>query len=163
MNLRTIAIFLSLLVSSCGYHLAGQGRGSIPEDVNELALIAVGDAAQEILPVMRNQLLSNSLDIAPVVAGESDAEFRLDDVSEDFSPVSFDASGVAVTYRLSLSGRVSLWRGGNIIWESSSIHKQGDVYVVGDPASTEALKKRLKKDLQKQWVREAWRALTSGF
>jgi len=158
-----IAVCACLLLTGCGYHLAGQGRGAIPEDVYALALIGVGEEARQMLPILRDTLLRHAPDIAPVGAGESDAELRLRDVREAFVPIEFDASGVAVTYRLSLDGRISLWRGGKAIWESHGIHVQGDVYVVGDPASTEALRARMRRDLQQKWVREAWRALTSGF
>jgi len=152
-----------LLLAGCGYHLAGQGRGAIPEDVHVLALIATSEDARQVLPVLRDTLLRSAQGITPVVDSESDAELRLQDVQETFTPIEFDASGVAVTYRQSLDGRISLWRGGKAIWKSGGIHVQGDVYVVGDPASTEALRERMRRDLQEKWVREAWRALTSGF
>ncbi len=158
-----VVVCLSLLLAGCGYHLAGQGRGAIPEDVHAVALIATSEDARQLLPVLRNKLLGSARDIVPVGPGEADTELRLQRIRETFTPIEFDASGVAVTYRLGLTGSLSLWRGDKAIWESGSIHTQGDVYVVGDPASTEALRARMRQDLQKKWVQEAWRALTSGF
>jgi len=163
MNMKALVLFLSLLVSSCGYHLAGQGRGAVPEDVHSIAVIAAGEQARELLPAMQRLVRDKEDNFTLAEADESDAQLNLEGVSEAFNPIAFDASGVAVTYRLTLSGSLSLWQKGEKIWESGAISTDGDVFVVGDPASTEALRKRLKQDLQKQWVRDAWRALSSGF
>ena len=163
MNVKALVIFLSLLASSCGYHLAGQGRGAVPEDVHSLAVIAVGEEARQLLSAMQGLVRDRGEDFSLAEADESDAQLHLEGVNEAFNPIAFDVSGVAVTYRLTLSGNLSLWQKGAKIWNSGSISAGGDVFVVGDPASTEALRKRLKQDLQKQWVRDAWRALSSGF
>jgi len=163
MSLRPVAFAACLLLAGCGYHLAGQGRGVVPEDVHSVGLVAVGKAAQELLPAMRRQIQGRSGYYALAEPSEADAEFRLDGVTESYTPTAFDTSGVAVTYSLTLSGSLSLWQKGAKIWDSGTISASGDVYVLGDPASTEALRRRLKQDLQKQWVRDVFRALSSYF
>ena len=163
MSMKVLVVLLSLLVSSCGYHLAGQGRGVVPDDVRSIAVIAIGEQARELLPAMQRLVRDRKEDFSLAEADASDAQLHLEGVNETFSPIAFDASGVAVTYQLTLSGSLSLWQKGEKIWDSGAVSVNGDVFVVGDPASTEALRKRLKQDLQKQWVRNAWRALSSGF
>ncbi len=163
MSMKALAIFLSLLASSCGYHLAGQGRGAVPDDVHSIAVIAVGEEARQLLPAMQRLVRDREEEFTLAEADESDAQLHLESVNESFNPIAFNVSGVAVTYRLTLSGNLSLWQKGAKIWDSGTISTDGDVFVVGDPASTEALRQRLKQDLQKQWVRDAWRALSSGF
>jgi len=157
------AIFcLTFVLNGCGYRLAGQGRGSVPEDVSIVKVTGADASARSILPAWRNYVSDHAKGFV-VGKDHADAELRLGAISESFNPVSYDASGVAITYRLSRSGSISLWRKDVRIWSSGTISVQGDVYAVGGPTSIEASRARLRRDLDRQWIREAWLKLASGF
>jgi len=144
-------------LNGCGYHLAGQGRGAVPEDVSIMKVTGTDPSARAILPAWRRYVSDHAKGF---VVGEdhADAELRLGAISESFNPVSYDASD-----RLSHSGSISLWRKDVRIWSSGTISVQGDVYAVGGPTSIEASRTRLSRDLDRQWIREAWLKLSSGF
>jgi len=156
------ALCLTLALNACGYHLAGQGRGVMPEDVSIVNVIGTDVSAHDILPAWRRYVSDHARGFM-VGEDNADAELRVGAISETFSPVSFDASGVAITYRLSRSGSISLWRKDVRVWSSGAISVQGDVYAVGGPTSIEASRTRLRRDLDRQWIREAWLKLSSGF
>jgi len=155
-------LMLGLALGGCGYHLAGHGRGVMPEDVQIVKVTGVKGSGHDLLPAFRRYVSDHAKDF---VVGEkgADAELRMSAISESFAPVTFDASGIAVSYRLSRSGSISLWRKNVRIWGSGSISVQGVVYAVGGPTSIEASKDRLRRDLDRQWIREAWMSLSSGF
>jgi len=153
---------LTLVLGACGYHLAGQGRGAVPEDVSIVNVTGTDASARAILSAWRRYVSDHAKGFV-VGADNADAELRLGAISESFNPVSFDASGIAITYRLSRSGSISLWRKGVRIWSSGAISVQGDVYAVGGPTSIDASRARLRRDLDRQWIREAWLKLSSGF
>ncbi|MDQ6958776.1 MAG: hypothetical protein Q9M24_06650 [Mariprofundaceae bacterium] len=156
------ALCLTLALNGCGYHLAGQGRGVVPEDVSIVNVTGTDASARTILPAWRRYVGDHAKGFV-VGADHADAELRLGAISESFNPVSYDVSGVAITYRLSRSGSISLWRKNVRIWSSGAISVQGDVYAVGGPTSIEASRARLRRDLDRQWMREAWLKLVSGF
>ncbi len=151
----------AVLLASCGYHLAGHGRGAVPEDVRA---VAITGADVRLANELKRQARSNARDWAVTDdAGAADAELRLGDVREQFVPVGYDANGVAVNYRLTLTGSLSLWRNGKQLWRSGPIAVSDEVYAVGGPASIDASRARVRRDLTRQWLREAWQRLTSGF
>ncbi len=152
-----------MFLSSCGYHLADQSGGAIPEDVHSLAIIAVGEAAKPMVQVMHRYLIGKEKQYDVVQIAGADAELRLGRFAESFSPVGFDAAGIAIAYNSFLSGELSLWRAGKRLWSSGMIQVQGDVFAEGGPASIDASRERARDDLRRQWVREAWQRLSSGF
>jgi len=157
-----IVLCLVLALNNCGYHLAGQGRGSVPDDVSIVNVTGANESTHNLLSAWRRYVSDHARGF---IVGEdnADAELRLSAISESFAPASFDASGVAVSYRFSRSGSISLWRKDVRIWSSGTISVQGDVFAVGGPSSIEASKTRLRRDLDRQWIREAWVKLSSGF
>ncbi len=156
------AFCLVLALNNCGYHLAGHGRGVVPDDVNIVNVTGVDASAHNFLDAWR-RYVSDHANGFVVGKDHADAELRLGVFSESFSPVAFDAAGIATTYRLSRSGSLGLWRKGVRIWSSGVISVQGDVYAVGGPTSIEASRTRLRHDLNRQWMSEAWMKLSSGF
>jgi len=156
------AVCLALALNHCGYHLAGQGRGVMPDDVSIVKIAGTSEVDANLLSAWRRYVSDHARGF---VVGEdnADAELRMGAISESFTPASFDASGVAVSYRFSRSGSISLWRKNVRIWSSGSISVQGDVFAVGGPSSIDASKSRLRRDLDRQWIREAWIKLSSGF
>jgi len=158
------------LLSGCGYHLAGsgEGEGAVPDDVQTLSLQAAGAEAQQLLPLLRRQIERGAsgyalVDNDTVVAAESHARLMLQSVSEHFVPSAYDATGVALQYRLTLTVTLQLYRQGALIWSSGAMRVSGDVYVSGGPASIEASRQRLLRELRSEWARQAWSRLRSGF
>jgi len=156
------AFCLPLALNNCGYHLAGHDRGVMPTDVSIVRVTGVDESTRNLLSAWRRYVSDHARGF---VVGEdgADAELRLGAISESFTPASFDASGIAVSYQFSRSGSISIWRKDVRIWSSGAISVQGDVFAVGGPSSIEASKTRLRRDLDRQWIREAWLKLSSGF
>lgn len=161
MRFGPLAFLTAVFLVSCGYHLAGQSAGAIPKDVHSLAIVAEGEDAQPMIPVFHRHLLIKGRGYQ--VVEHADAELRIGRVRESFRPVAFDVTGIAIAYNYILSGELTLWRAGKRVWSSGLIQVQGDVFAEGGPVSIEASRERVTEDLRKQWAREAWSRLSSGF
>jgi len=162
--MRWFASFALALVGGCGYHLAGSSTGPLPEDVHSVAIVAVGDEAGEAVWELRRQLELRTPSIVWVGNGEeAQAELRVGPLLFHYQPVAYDATGVATTFRATLSGDLSVWRDGARTWDTGSIRIQEDVYAVGSPVSIEALKARVIESLYRRWNDEAVSRFVSGF
>lgn len=168
--MRRIFWLLPLLLIGCGYHLvgSGDGGGAVPQDVTTLSLQAQGPVAADMLPLLRRRISRarttyRLVDNNTVVAVDTHARLFLQDVTEHFVPSAYDATGVAVQYQMTLTGTLQLYRKGETIWNSGPINASGSVYVSGGPASIEASRQQLEGQLQREWVRQAWGRLRSGF
>ena len=156
-----------MLLTSCGYHLVGHGDGMkvIPADVRTLSIVGSGETEQ-LLASLRQRLKSDSYSLIEhddVADQEHHATLRLHVSPAAYSPSAYDAAGVAIQYTMLLSGSLQLDQKGEILWQSGTIQRQGDVYVAGDPSSIEASRERLLRDLRKQWLQDAIGRLRSGF
>ncbi len=158
-----------LMLSGCGYHLVGHGdsSGAIPEDVVSVSVESPALFASGLVSALKRQLDGSDRYkvIAPedVVDESTHAVIRVEQVSEQFVPSAYDASGIATQYRLTLRGRVVLYREGRRVWESGSISKAGDVFVAGGPSGIEASRRRIREDIEKEWVYAAVSRINSGF
>ena len=161
---RSFLILMALLLSSCGYHLAGGPPGALPEDVRLLAIIPVGDEADMLARTIRRELELRAGDVVLVKAGENaQAELRIGPLSSTYRPAAYDEQGIATAFRATLSGNLSLWRDGTSIWNTGDIFMQEDVFAVGGPASIEASKERVLESLRSRWSSEAIQRFASGF
>jgi len=150
-----------LMLGSCGYHLVGHGdgTGAIPADVHSVMLVG-SSASRPYLPLLRDRLQRGGYTVG---ATQGEVTLRVAHQPERFVPSAYDRSGVATQYRLIVSGSVELEQGGRTIWRSGNISLQDDVYVTAGLASIEASHRRLADDLHKEWVRQVWSRLRSGF
>ncbi|PJA33504.1 MAG: adenosylmethionine-8-amino-7-oxononanoate aminotransferase [Zetaproteobacteria bacterium CG_4_9_14_3_um_filter_53_7] len=165
--LLTGLALLLLSLSGCGYHLVGHGSGAgaIPADVKTVTIAVNGDS-QKVLSLLRQRLTSEAYaltDAADAIDEGTHAILRVNIAPLMFVPSAYDISGMATQYRMTYSGSLSVQRSGQNIWQSGNISQQGDVYESGGPASTEASKERLLRDLRQQWVTDALGRLRSGF
>jgi len=156
-----------MLLTSCGYHLVGHGDGTdvIPADVRTLSIVGSGEAHQLLSP-LRQRLSSESFSLIAhddIADEEHHATLRLHLSPPAYNPSAYDAAGVAIQYTMVVSGSLQVDRRGEIIWQSGTIQRQGDVFVTGDPTSIEASRERLLRDLRKQWLQDAIGRLRSGF
>jgi len=167
-----MAVLLALALHGCGYHLVGHGdssSGAIPADVKLLSL--AGNAQPAILLALRQRLHSDRYAIvdsngieANKTANEATfAMLHINTAPLQFTPSTFDAAGLATQYRMIISGSLLLERQGETIWQSGTIQRQGDVFVSAEPTSIDASRKRLLRDLRKQWVSDAVGRIRSGF
>ncbi len=163
------ALLITLVLSGCGYHLAGQGAGAVPERIEAVRLLPVGGNAESMVSRLLQKLAQQDVHYA-VYAAKAEipetarmAELRVENVSENFVPVAYDASGIAIQYQLTFSGSLTLVESGKVIWRSGAIMVQGEVYSGGDPLSLEASRARVTTDLSEQWLNEAILKLGSGF
>jgi hypothetical protein len=88
---------------------------------------------------------------------------RLEQAQEIFSPIGFDASGLAVQYRLSISATLRMYQENSLIWQAHGILVSADVFAGDDPSVIESERTRLTKQLQTSWARAALARLQSGF
>jgi outer membrane lipopolysaccharide assembly protein LptE/RlpB len=165
--MKYILLPVLMLLTSCGYHLVGQGGGVgvVPADVRTLSIVDSG-GAQQMLSPLRQRLSSESFSLIEhdnIADEEHHARLRLQISPVAFNPSAYDVAGVAIQYRMVLSGSLRLDRGGKVIWQSGTIQRWGDVFVAGDPTSIEASRERLLRDLRKQWLQDAIGRLRSGF
>lgn len=168
-RLRFIAVVQSLLfsLSACGYHLVGHGdgEGAIASDVKTVSIIVAGDS-RKMLPLIRQKLAGASFKLVgqeKVADLNSHANLHVRISPLVFVPSAYDLTGIATQYRMVYSGSLSVQRQGKTDWQSGVIQQQGDVYVTGGPASIQASRERLRRDLRKQWLADALGRLRSGF
>ncbi|MDQ6996154.1 MAG: adenosylmethionine-8-amino-7-oxononanoate aminotransferase [Mariprofundus sp.] len=156
-----------LALNACAYHLVGHGggdSGAIPADVQTLSIS--GNAEATLLSRLRQRLHSEQYVI--VEPGSTTdplhhASVRINMTRLVFTPSTFDINGVATQYRMILGGSILIEHNNKTVWQSGLIQRQGDVFVTGGPASIESSKKRLQKDLRKQWISDAVGRMRSGF
>lgn len=164
--LNGMMLFL-LSLSSCGYHLVGHGgdAGAIPADVKTVNIVVQGDS-QSLLSSFRQALASESFaltDSDDVEDAASHAVLRVTVMPLVFVPSAYDIAGVATQYRMTYSGSLLVQRDSELLWQSGRVQRAGNVYVSGGPASIEASRERLLRDLRQQWFTDALGRLRSGF
>lgn len=157
------------MLSGCGYHLAGQegGKGAIPEDVVTVSVYAKERLAQSLSAGLKRQLELNSgyrvVEEKEKVDQQTHADISIEKFSETFASSAYDQTGIASQYRMTIRAKVTIYRDGKIVWDSGMLSVSGDVFVAGGPAGTESSRERLRRDLQKQWIRDASDRINSGF
>ncbi len=162
---------LVLILTSCGYHLVGQGESAvIPEGVTSASLEAAPNAlGKTLLADLRVQWLQReSLPSLESGGGQHHVVLRIENPSEAFTPVSFDASGLAIQYRLSVSGSLNMYQNNSLIWQSGAVSASADIFgdasaLTNNPASIEAEREALKEQMYQQWAQDALARLQSGF
>jgi len=165
----TLPVMFAMALSSCGYHLVGHGddAGSIPEDVTTISVQATGKTAKTFLFDLKHQLERSDrfkvVDADNVIDEASHAVIRIEQASESFVPSTYDQSGIATQYRMTIRGNIRLYRAGSLIWQSGLISRSGDVFVTGGPTGLEASRKRILDDLRSEWILAAWSRIGSGF
>ncbi|MDQ6979849.1 MAG: hypothetical protein Q9M46_00060 [Ghiorsea sp.] len=158
---------LALILTSCGYHLVGQGESNvIPSEVQtawlESGKSAKGQALRMELEVLwqGNKHLPSLDHVKP---NKTHVTVRIEQVSENFIPIGFDAAGLAVQYRLSISATLRMYQESSLIWQANNILVSADVFAGDDPSVIESERARLTKQLQTSWARAALARLQSGF
>jgi outer membrane lipopolysaccharide assembly protein LptE/RlpB len=157
-------VLICLMLSSCGYHLMGMGRGVVPADVEVVRVVGAGSNERFMsswLTYLRDNASYNV--IAAASDQEADAELHIGRLAESLAPITYDASGIVTVDRMTLSGDVSLWQNDENIWSSGAISVYEDIDVTGSPTAIESAKTRIRSDLETQWIRQAWLKLSSGF
>lgn len=159
-----LACTLVLLLSSCGYHLMGMGRGVVPADVQVVRILDEGNDARFVSGMQQFVRDHASYEVVSATSEKkADAELHISRLDESLVPVTYDATGIVSVDRLTLSGELSLWRDGERIWHSGTIAAYEDVDVSGGPTAIESAKTRIRSDVETQWMRQAWLKLSSGF
>jgi len=150
------------LCSACSYHIVGQNRGVIPESVQSVSLHASSQAALQMQPQLLRYFSERSHDYQ-WVEDNAQAQMQFLTFQEIFVPIAYDISGIATSYRLTLRGSLELWHEERALWRSGNIQVQDDVFVLGGPANVDASRQRVRDELERQWMIEAWLRVSSGF
>ncbi|MDQ7004845.1 MAG: hypothetical protein Q9N67_08010 [Ghiorsea sp.] len=166
-------LVVTLMLTSCGYHLVGQGKSNvIPEGVESASLTSQGAQQDKALLAELRQawMQRDALPSLNVEAAEAQkhVSLRIEGASEAFTPVAFDASGLAIQYRLSVSGILQMYQDSKLIWGSGQVVSSADIFgdaaaLTNNPASIEAEREALIEQLRKQWAQDALARLQSGF
>jgi len=162
-----LSLCLSLAFNACGYHLVGQGKSlMIPSNVVSASLTSASN--QEGKPLLRElRILWEQNAYLPPLQDEEFSQkhvvMRVEQSSQSFHAIAFDASGIALQYRLQLSASLNMYQESNLIWQSGLISVSADMYEATDPSVVEAEKTKLLIQLQQQWANQAMASLQSGF
>ncbi len=161
---------VALLLTSCGYHLVGQGDGSvIPKDVTSARLTTNAGEQGKILLAELQQLWTQYDSLPPLendTITEETVVLRIEQVAQTFSPITFDAAGLALQYQLSVSGVLNLYQQDGLLWSSGVVSVRGQVFGEAgsnNPSTIEAERETLAEQLHKQWAQDAMARLQSGF
>jgi len=161
---HTLYLALLLLMTACGYHLVGQGKATvIPDGVTSARLTSM-DAEQVLLPeLMQRWQQDDNLPMLKAGAGETHVTLRIEQLTESFLPIAFDASGLAIQYRLQLQAWLKMYQLDSLIWTSGTVVVSANVFGVDNPSVVEAERLKLAKVLRQKWAKEAMNRLKSGF
>ena len=96
----SLPLVLCLLLSSCGYHLVGQGKATvIPEEVSSATLLASsGTEADLLLPELKFLWQNNKFlpELRSEQTGEEHVTLRIEQVKIEFIPITPDKISVQV-------------------------------------------------------------------
>ncbi len=162
---------LVLMLTSCGYHLVGQGDSAvIPQGTTSASLLSEGSKLGKILlgELHQQWLQKPSLPALQSGSDKNHVVLRIEGPNEAFTPVAFDNLGLAIQYRLSVSGVLNMYQNNTSIWRSGVVSASADIFgdasaLANNPTSIEAERETLVEQLRKQWAQEALARLQSGF
>lgn len=162
--LVVISLAFTMLISSCGYHLVGQGDGAgVIEQGGEVIILPAAGLSASWYAELQRQL---GRDYQLVDVNQKDAgayRVKLSGASEQLNPVAYDASGIAVQYQLVLSASMQVIRGSEIVWESSAVAVAGDIYASGGPVEIASQREKVAAELYREWTRKMLTHMRSGF
>ncbi|MBL1353196.1 MAG: hypothetical protein COA61_007705 [Zetaproteobacteria bacterium] len=158
----------ALWLSACGYHLVGQGGISdiVPKDALALQVkMLAGDDARLLAVAEKSLVQRTSLPLLKQGDEATDGvlDIYIEHAQESMNATSFDASGVANQYRLTISGKMRVLYQGKERWQSGAVAVQGDVFATGGAVVIEAQRESVAKSLRRQWVQQALQRMYSGF
>ncbi|MDX8410178.1 MAG: hypothetical protein R8J84_09105 [Mariprofundales bacterium] len=162
-----ISLICMLLLSACGYHLAGEG-GSLPEATSTVVVQADNSLGTASIPTILQQL-GNDKAHRFITDNNKQADNRtqllVHQMRESLVTQGFDSSGIANQYRLELHGELLLQSRDKSEpdWRSGDLAVHGEVYASGGPAAIEANRSQVRQQLITRWVAHAIRRLRSGF
>ncbi|MDX8388591.1 MAG: hypothetical protein R8M46_08715 [Ghiorsea sp.] len=163
----SLSLVVCLLLTSCGYHLVGQGSSTvIPDDVTSATLVPDSgkygkSLLAELTPLWQQNKYLPALQ--PQRSSLEHVTVRIEQPRNQFTPVGFDASGLAIQYRLQVSAVLKVYQEGTMIWQSGVVLVHADVFAGSDPSVIEAERERLNEQLMQEWAKDAMSRLTSGF
>ena len=165
--MRLALAFCLMLLSGCGYHLVGQGESNvIPEGVHTANLTTNAGVQGKLLLAELHQLWTQNTSLPALSKKDPQVMLRIEGANNTFIPIAYDASGLAIQYKLSVSGILNMYKDDTLIWSSSIIVV--DATVFGDassnnPSVVEAERQTLQEQLYLQWAQDALARLQSGF
>lgn len=163
----TLYLAVILMLTSCGYHLVGQGESAyIPKGVVSANLQSTERAdTQPLLAALTQAWEGNTYlpSLQDESFGQESVVLRIEKQNITFNPTGFDASGLAIQYRLNISAVLNMYQEHQLIWQSGTVAVFADVFEGSDSSVIEAERVRLTEQLQHQWAQQALARLQSGF
>ena len=162
-----LALVASLTLFSCGYHLVGHGTETvIPEGVSTATLetlpgVNVRNLLEELKYLWRQK--SDLPALSSEKVNPEQVTLRIEGSKIVFTASAFDASGLAIQYRLSISAALNMYQHNSLIWSSGDVIESADIFEGADPSVTEAERERYTEQLNKEWAKDVLSRLRSGF
>ncbi|MDQ6988601.1 MAG: hypothetical protein Q9M19_01870 [Mariprofundaceae bacterium] len=164
----TLYLVLSMMFTACGYHLVGQGGGSVIPDTVQTAQLDTLDGLE--YQALRTELQHRWSQQAhfPALQGETEPSkqhitLRLEQVQISFVAIAFDAAGLAIQYRLQVAGVLNMYQQHALLWGTGRLSVQAEVFAADNPSAIEAERAQLLLTLRQTWANEAIKRLKSGF
>jgi len=166
-----LLLLLGLMPSACGYHLVGQGDSSVvPDGVETAALSATTDATGKALLAEFQHVWVQHDELPSLQAAKASPKHvnvRIEQAKNTFTPVAFDAAGLAIQYRLTISAVLNMYQENALIWSSGSVvvgaNVFGDSATANNPSVVEAERETLTEQLHLRWANETMTRFKSGF
>ena len=167
--LISISAFYILLLSGCGYHLAGS-VSSLPPDINRIAIPLFFN--KTLRPDIENQFTSALLDefvkgrkVDVVGEMEADAVIRGVITSFETSPISFTKGDVVQEYRVTVRLEISLVRKSDesVVWKDKDISYFTEYRNDPDVAVSEANRDAAIKKIAVEVARQLYGNILEGF
>ncbi len=160
------AILLLVLVSGCGYHIAGKS-GTMPGGVKSISIPVFANSTQkpDIEGIMTNAFVSEFVTTVDVKK-DAEAEMIGNIVSYKLKGVSFTGNDVTQEYRLTVVVSIALRdrKDGHVIWQDSGISDYEDFSVnPSDVTRTEELEIGAFRKLSVDLARKIKERMLEGF
>ena len=127
-----------LLVSGCGYHVAGKGGGGMPGDITELALpVFTNDTRKPDIEGIVTSAFAEEF-LTTVKVTDSAAAKMLGSIkSYNLNAVSYSRDDVNQEYRLTVVFSLRIVSGGAVLWSDTAITDYEDFVVnIADVTAT---------------------------
>ncbi len=127
-----VAAFVAvlLLLSGCGYHVAGKGGGGMPGDITELALpVFANDTRKPDIEGLVTAAFADEFLTTVKVTDSAVAKMLGRIKSYDLNAVSYSRDDVNQEYRLTVVFSLKIVSGGDVLWSDTAITDYEDFVV----------------------------------
>lgn len=170
-NMRNgvMMVLTALLLTGCGYHLAG-GRGTFAPGVRTVFVDVFTNNTSEanadsiFRTAFNNQVVQNGHFKLALSPGEADAIFRGTILSLQFSSLAYQTTNLSAENRMTVTMQISFEEraSGRVLWTNGAYIGTGD-YLVTTVGATETSRRDTLTKLANDTAERAYRLMMSDF